>query len=285
MGLADIGTERVRAQHYGGESYDRSGGAVVGTFFGHHSITEVRDLAATVDFRVRATDALIAKHGLSLPLPAVRNWLDFKDRWQQVSRPVLLSLAAQASSSRVISADRYPAEAEYQQIRCAINRSCDDTHADPGDLFNVIAAVEAACQERIDERSHPAPTPNDPDLLAFQRLDAAIHAGESAVGVPPKDKPWWSIPWWGYALGVVFVGGVGYSFYRTYKRAKATAEWGEKYLGGTVIPKLLPGIEPMPTFHRDPATGVMIPVAVPQGSQTVQAYASPSIPPFTPPLP
>ncbi len=254
MGYADVGTERLRRQHYA-ESGD-DGPAIFGSFLGHHSITECRDFAATIDFRVRATDALIAKHGLAASLPAVQRWQAFKDRWSGGSRRILLSLAAQASNSRIIAADRYPAEAEYRELRRLVNKSGDDTHADPGDMIPVIEGIEDLAQEPIDEKNHPEPTAGDPDLDAFQKLDAAIRTSEGITGTGPKPpKPWYSIPWWGYGLGLVFVGGVGYSFYRAWARNRPPALPAANYA-------TLPVSSDMPLFHRDPATGVMIPVAV-----------------------
>jgi cbb3-type cytochrome oxidase subunit 3 len=286
MSYADIGTARVRAQHYEGHPsedarrYDHvggdGGGDVVGGIAGHHTVTDVRDLAATIDFRIRATDALVAKHGLSSALPAVVRWTSFKDRWQSASRRILLALSNQVSSARIVPADKFPAESEYQELRCAINKSCDDTHADPGDMFNAIAGVEVAAQERIDERNHPQPTGGDPDLAIFQKLDAAIRASEAAARPPPK--PWYAFPWWVYALSITFVGGIGYSFYRVAKKARVAE--GSRPLGAhDMIPRMLPAPEhehafahsfahspahsPAPAFAhtlaRDPVTGVVMP--------------------------
>jgi hypothetical protein len=185
-------------------------------------------------------------------------WRAFKERWHSISRRVLDALSSQLASARVVAADRFPAESEYQELRCTINKSCDDTHSDPGDLFNVIQGIESAAQEAIDERGHPEPTPGDPDLAAFQKLDAAIRASEAAVKPPPK--PWYTfMPWWGYGLSILFIGGVGYSFYRVSKRSRA--DEGARLASSRDVPLMLssdpdPGVM---SLARDPITGVAMP--------------------------
>jgi hypothetical protein len=82
---------------------------------------------------------------------------------------------------------------------------------------------------------------------------------------PPQGKeprPWWlpEIPWWGWGLGIVVVGGVTYSFYRTAKGVSAKKIAFER----EVLPKVIgagpakaatagdPGLDGMAQLERGP---------------------------------
>lgn len=278
MGYADIGTARVQAQFYESHPsedpgvYDHAGGElVVGTVLGHHSIAETRELAALIDFQVRAADDLIAKHQ---PLPtdaatasAMARWRTWRENWQKTRDKVLFDLRVLSFSSPLTPATLQAAETHYVKLKCAINKSCDESHTDPGDMREVTTALEKALGESADLSGFRAQFPeqsqiSDPDMTAFQKLDAAVKTLDKVREPPPK--PWWSVPWWGYALGIVTVGGIGYSFYRVAQaqRKRAVASDLEALMA------------------RDPLAGIMLPpsMALPAAPAPVVA---PALPPAT----
>ncbi len=166
-------------------------GPTIGTVAGKHTISEIRDLMATVDFRIKATFALIAKingaQGAFTPghpgisSNAIAAWNVWLTHWREVQDKVATVLVALRVSDPLVPADFQPAEDQWLRLMCAINRSCDDTHADPGDMSNVIGQIEEEAGERIDESERPTPTAGDPDFGAFLKVDAAIKAGEKAA--------------------------------------------------------------------------------------------------------
>lgn len=72
----------------------------------------------------------------------------------------------------------------------------------------------------------PVPPPPTPQVLPPPEPPA-----------PKSERPWWlpEIPWWGWVLGTVVVGGLVYSVYRQAKDVKAR----ERSLRENVLPKLL----------------------------------------------
>lgn len=186
------------------------------TVMGKHTITEARDLMATVEFRIKATDKLISDGGpvgnSDSALAAVQRWQTWKANWRKVADDVATNLTIQSVAAPLVPADVLANEPEYRRLQCAINKSCDDTHADPGDMFNVIQGIEQMRGKQIDESNHPEPTAGDPDLAALQKLDATIKAGEAAAAAAKAQAKIGigAIPWWAWALGgsAVVAGGV-----------------------------------------------------------------------------
>lgn len=208
-----------------------------------HTVTDVRDLTATVDFRISATEALIASSS-TVTAPTLAAWRTWRVRWSKASKDALSSVTLISAASPLVPAEYIVAETQYKQLQCAINASCDDTHADPGDFFNVIQGVETEAGRRIDETDHPLPA-SDPDQVALLALDASIKAGEAeaakvraAVTLP---KVAGLIPWyvWG-GIGVVAVG-VGYSVVRTGQQTVAKAKRDTAYIHENFTSKVLPG--------------------------------------------
>lgn len=237
MGLADIGTARVQAQFQPEpEESDLESpygpALLVGTtLFGKHSIAETRELAALVDFQAHATDELVAKHQ---PAPAsaaeaLRRWTTWRTNWQKARDRALLDLKLLSFASPLTPEYAIPSEGQYQKLKCAINVSCDESHTDPRDMREVINAVEKAVGEGSDLSGFRARFPEqsavpDLDLQAFKATDTAIHNLETLRDkVLPPPKPF-AVPWWVYGMGLVVVGGIGYSFWKVHKRSQASRE-------------------------------------------------------------
>jgi len=176
------------------------------TVFGKHTIAEIRELAATVEFRIRATEALIKKHP-NIDPGVVDTWQTWKGRWRRASDAVLPAVTLRSLSSPLVPASAMAAEDEWMKLKCAINKTCDETH-NPGDMFDSIQVVETAAGERIDERNAPQPDANDPDLNAFKALDSAIKKGEAAAEEAKKagGAVASKVPWWVWAGGVGVLG-------------------------------------------------------------------------------
>jgi hypothetical protein len=224
------------------------GGVVIGEAFGKKSIADVRELMALVDFQVDATDKLIAKKSPPPPAAtgAVTNWLRWRDRWHKASDAVTAHLKTRST----LLPEKYQvAQEDYTSLQCAINKSCNESHTDPGDMREVMSALEKALGEQADlsnfrQKFPEVPVGTDPDLAIFKATDAALR-----VVAPPQPPPSLlsRVPWWVYLLGVVTVGGIGYSFYRVSKQQSRDAAARRDP-------------DPMPMFHRDPTTNVLIPM-------------------------
>jgi hypothetical protein len=160
------------------------------TILGKHTVAEIRDLMATIDFRIKAVFSLIAKkNGDPLAFtpghPGISSnniaaWNVWLTNWRQIQDKVSIVLTALMISNPLVGADTQPAEDQWTRIRCAINRSCDDSHTDPGDMQSIIIAIQIEGGESIDERNRPEPKAGDPDFDALLKVDAAIKAGEKA---------------------------------------------------------------------------------------------------------
>lgn len=166
------------------------------TILGKHTIAEIRDLMATIDFRVKAVFNLIAKvngaQGAFTPghpgvtSETVAKWNVWLNNWRNVENEVANLLTAIMISNPLVSASNFPAEDQWTKIRCAINKSCDDSFNDPGDMMSNILRIQNEAGEKIDERNHPQPDAGDPDFSAFLKVDGAIRAGEKAKSEAEK---------------------------------------------------------------------------------------------------
>ena len=222
------------------------------TILGQHSVAEVRDLASTVEFRIRAVHALIAKKNgdpnaftpghPGVAAGVIDTWNTWLGRWRRASDSALGLATALSLSNPLVSAANVGAEGAYKKLKCAINASCDDTH-NFGDMFEAIQNVENDAEEKINERNAPQPTPGDPDLVALQKLDAAIKSGEAAAlkaknAVTPKLP---GVPWWVWVTGAAVVGGVGYSVVKTGQGVAEKAKRDTEYIHEKMTSKVLPG--------------------------------------------
>jgi len=257
MGYADIGTAAVQAQFLPAPAWEAvpftpANPAIIGASFGKPTAADVRELMALVDFQVDATDKLVKDHQ-PIPVSAavpLANWLRWRDAWHAASDRVSANLKTR--DSIFVPENRQIATEDYQTLKCAINKSCDESHTDPGDMRNVMNALEKALGEEADLSGFRAkfpetPVGTDPDLEVFKATDAFLK-GITPPPLAPKSFLA-RVPWWVYGLGAVTVGAIGYSFYRTAKRAHAQADWSAGQ-----------GTESMPIFHRDPNTGVFTPI-------------------------
>ncbi len=196
------------------------------TTLGQHTIAEAREFAALIEFQVKAEDDLIKKHEPLRPDPviqgAVARYKLWKERWRSVSEKVLSDLTLISISNPLVPASVQPVEPQYKKLQCAVNKSCDDSHTDPGDMREVMNAVEKALNDQTDQGDFrdkfPAnPTGFDPDLASFKTLDAAIKKGEAAAAAAKEGakSAAFAVPWWLWVLGGVGVLGAGTVVYQT----------------------------------------------------------------------
>lgn len=192
---------------------------------GKHTVSETREFAKLIDFRVAAEDKLLES---KKPLPqddatlaAIAKYTAWRTNWQKVRDGVIqaLDLVSFAPGTILASETVIPSETQYQKLRCAVNKSCDDSFTDPGDMHNVMSALEKVLNQPADLSGFRAAFPAsadsfDPDLGVFKTADTGIKTGEGAA----KDlgasmsKAGAAMPWWVYVGGGAAVLGVGYLY-------------------------------------------------------------------------
>ncbi len=216
-----------------------------------HTVDDVRQLMRTAEFRIDRAGALVNR----LPFTAenvklVEEWDTFVDvRWKKAHDAVLASIVALKLQNPLVVEPLLPAEKEFQAILKAITATPGRTQT--GDLSDLINRLQAASGEKLDETGAP-PANFDPDLPIFLKADAAIKQGEAAsaalaASLPSPNfslTPKFSVPWWGWLLGIGVVGGVGYSVVKTGQQVNEKAQRDrknlEEYAGG-LTRKALPG--------------------------------------------
>lgn len=182
------------------------------TILGKHTIAETQEFYQIIEFQVQAEDKLIAKHS---PLPkdpatvaAMAAYTAWKANWRKVSNSVLSDLKVMAVSNPLVPNSSIASEQNWTKLKCAVNKSCDESHTNPGDMREVMNAVDKALGEAADLAKFREEFPEvsripDPDLALFKELDAIKKAGEGAVKDVSK-----AIPWYFYVGGAVVTAAV-----------------------------------------------------------------------------
>ena len=148
------------------------------TILGKHTIDETRHLIAVAQFRINRTNDLVNQ----LPYTAenvqlVKDWNEFVEvRWKQAHALALEGILGLKLANPLVPEHSMPAETQYMRIVNAMNKQ--EGLIQKGDLTDFISRFEAATDKKFDSEGQPVPEGWDPDLAAYQEVDATIKAGE-----------------------------------------------------------------------------------------------------------
>lgn len=156
------------------------------TILGQHTISEVRHLMNTVEFRLQQNQPVFD----SIKGPAVvsaeyidlaKDYDAFKARWARARDEVLNRILVLNMGNPLLPVSSIPAENEYKTIRRAINVGGEDTYR-KGDLMDILIRTEKLAGRRFDEDKAPQPPKDfDPDHAGYRAVDSAIKKGEEAA--------------------------------------------------------------------------------------------------------
>lgn len=152
------------------------------TVLGNHTIAETRDLMRTVEFRIERAADLVNRLPFSTDnVKLVKEWNEFVEvRWKNAHDQALNRILVLKFDNPLASESVIPAEGEFKLVMKARNQQGEGIVV-PGDLSDLIHRLEVGSGQSLDEDNHPLPTGFDPDLAAFQAVDAKIKAGEKAA--------------------------------------------------------------------------------------------------------
>lgn len=158
---------------------------------GQHTISEVRHLMNTVEFRLQQNQPVF--DGIKGPATVSPEYIDlakdydaFKARWARARDEVLNRILVLNMGNPLLPASSIPAENEYKTVRKAINVGGGDTYT-KGDLMDILIRTEKLAGRRFDETKAPQPPADfDPDHAGYRAVDSAIKQGEAAAEAAAK---------------------------------------------------------------------------------------------------
>lgn len=158
---------------------------------GQHTISEVRHLMNTVEFRLQQNQPVF--DGIKGPATVSPEYIDlakdydaFKARWSRARDEVLNRILVLNMGNPLLPASSIPAENEYKTVRKAINVGGGDTYT-KGDLMDILIRTEKLAGRRFDETKAPQPPADfDPDHAGYRAVDSAIKSGEAAAEAAAK---------------------------------------------------------------------------------------------------
>ena len=152
------------------------------TVLGKHTIADARDLATTVEFRLKAIDRLIAGNPTKVPDSMLKRYQAVKTRWRTVSDSVATHLTILSISAPLVTASLQPAEEDYQKLE-----SARVTQVNGDNIKFMTDEIERVVGAPIDERDKPQGLfESDPDFAALRKLDSTIASGEAAAAAAKK---------------------------------------------------------------------------------------------------
>jgi hypothetical protein len=158
-------------------------GVVLMTVLGKHTIADARDLATSVEFRIKAIHRLMATKPGNVPLSLIKRLNVVVARWRAVSDDVVNRLTLLSLSAPLVAASIQPAEPEYQRLE-----SARVTQVNGDNIAAMTTEMERAVGAPIDERDKPTGLfESDPDFAALRKLDSTIKSGEK-LAKDVKDK-------------------------------------------------------------------------------------------------
>jgi hypothetical protein len=152
------------------------------TILGKHTITDVRDLATAVEFRIKAVYRLMATNPAKVPDSLLKRTNTVVARWRAVKDDVIKSVTLQSLAAPLVSASIQAAEPEYQRLE-----SARVTQVNGDNIKSVTDAMEQAVGAPIDESDKPQGLfDSDPDFATLRVLDKTIASGEAAAASAKK---------------------------------------------------------------------------------------------------
>jgi hypothetical protein len=179
------------------------------TILNHHSVAELRDWLAAIDYQIAQIAAAYAAFAPVWQSRDAATHHDWSDDWKAlqtrygVARAKALGAIARAQLEFALPDSMIPVEDEWQGVLHALSHTPGvSAKGDFQDLHDRIVVAEG---KPIDFSKMPQPTATDADLGAYKAADAAIRAGEAAAHqlTPSKGTGTLIIVGLGLILGVV----------------------------------------------------------------------------------
>jgi hypothetical protein len=179
------------------------------TILNHHSVAELRDWLAALDYQTGQVAAAYAAfapgwqtHDAAAHQDWSADWKAFQTRYG-IARAKALGSIGRAQLEVAVPDSMIPVEDEWQGVLHAVSRTRGLTAK--GDFQDLHDRLVAAQGKPIDLSKTPQPTATDADLGAYKIADAAIRAGEAAARdlKPSKGTGTLVIVGLGLILGVV----------------------------------------------------------------------------------
>lgn len=182
------------------------------TLFGHHVVSELKDLLNTKDFVISKVEARRGSPAFATMPDGTwdEDWATFKARYAKAHAKAMVKIivfdsdATKALSlgTNAVRASLVPCEDEYQAVLKALTRiEGNISKGDFQDLYNRIDPTRT-----IDFSAMPQPTAGDADLAGFKAADGTIKAGEGAVKTVAKPIAAGAIVAAAAGIGIVYVG-------------------------------------------------------------------------------
>ena len=176
------------------------------TILGHHTVAELRDWLAAVDYQANQIAGSFksfaptwSAHDGATARDWSSDWSAFLSRYRTARARALLVIG-RAQVELGIPDSVIPVEDEWQGVQNALARTPGSiAKGDFQDLYNRLSAAQA---KPIDMSATPQPTAVDADLGAYKAADAVIRAGENVARTVAPSK----------STGVMVLLGVGLGF-------------------------------------------------------------------------
>lgn len=152
------------------------------TFLNHHTVAELRDWLAAIDYQVNQVAAAYVAFVPTWQAKDATAYAEWAADWQRFQTRYA---AAHAKAQRAIARafgmpdSVSPVEDEWQEVLHALSRTAGVSAK--GDFQDLHDRLVAVLGKPIDLSKTPQPTATDADLDAYKAADAAIKAGEAAV--------------------------------------------------------------------------------------------------------
>jgi hypothetical protein len=179
------------------------------TILNHHTVAELRDWLAALDYQIGQVAAAHAAFATIWELrdPVAHHewagdWKALQTRYG-IARAKALGAIGRAQLEFGVPDSMIPVEDEWQGVLHALSHTVGVTAK--GDFQDLHDRLVAAQGKPIDLSKTPQPTATDADLGAYKIADAAIRAGEAAARdlKPSKGTGTLVIVGLGLILGVV----------------------------------------------------------------------------------
>jgi hypothetical protein len=178
------------------------------TVLARHSVAELRDWIAAIDYQMGQVGAAYAASAASWQAGDRAGEHDWLADWQALHTRYTLARARAEGAVGRAKLEPAPdslisAEDEWQGVLRALSRTVGVTAK--GDFQDLYDRLVAATGRPIDMSRTPQPTATDADLRAYRIADAAIRAGEAAARqvAPSKGTGALVLVGLGLILGVV----------------------------------------------------------------------------------